>query len=367
MKKISLTIEKLNSEGAGLARNNGKVHFVPWTAPGDKVLVQIEKEHRDYTESRLLDILDKSPDRVLPPCPYFMSCGGCQLQHLSYESQLKWKREIVVDALKRIARLPDVGVAPMIASPKIWNYRSRIQLQKDSQGKVGFFKSKSHEVIEIQSCFIADERLNEKIKDMKKSPLDPPFVKGGLGGFELRVDGSSGFTQINPEQNKKLIELVIDYSALQKSDCVIDLYCGNGNFTFSLAAQSKQVWGIEINSDSLVSAQKRAQELGIKNISWKLGSADKALAELSREVASCDIMLVDPPRRGLEEAMDWIFPLAPHRLIYVSCNPATFARDAARLVKKGYLLKNCQPVDMFPHTSHVELIARFDLSLQRPI
>ncbi len=347
-----LTIEKINSEGAGLARHNvaghgGKIYFVPWTAPGDVVLVQIEKDHRDYAEARILEIIEKSSDRVDPPCPYFSRCGGCQLQHLSYESQLKWKREILVDALKRIARLPEVQVEPMIPSYKIWNYRSRIQLQQDATGKVGFFKGKSHDIVEIESCLIADERLNEKMK------------KGITVGGELRVDDSTGFTQINPEQNKKLIELVVQYAEINSDDRVIDLYCGNGNFTFSLAALSKKVWGVEINSDSLVNAQKKAEALQIKNISWISGSSKNALAQLRKEGVVCDVMLVDPPRQGLEEAMEEILSFAPRRFIYVSCNPATFARDAAQLVKGGYLLERCQPVDMFPQTAHVELVSKF--------
>lgn len=346
MTTLNLTIEKINSEGAGLARLDGKVHFVPWTVPGDVVLVQVEKARRDYAEARLLEIIEKSPDRVDPPCPYFSRCGGCQLQHLSYESQLKWKREILVDALKRIAHLPEVKVEAMIPSPKIWNYRSRIQLQQDQAGKVGFFKVKSHEIVEIEKCLIADERLNEKIAACR-------------GGLELRIDNSTGFTQINPEQNKKLIELVIEYAEIKPSDRVIDLYCGNGNFTFHLASLSKQVWGIEINSHSLVSAQKKSEELQIKNILWISGSSKNALAQLRKKRVLCDMMLVDPPRQGLEEAMEGILNFEPRCLVYVSCNPSTFARDATRLVKAGYLLKRCQPVDMFPHTAHVELVARF--------
>lgn len=350
-----LTIEKLNSEGAGLARHNGKVYFVPCTAPGDTVLVQVEKEHRDYAEGRLLEIIEKSPDRAPPRCPYFSLCGGCQLQHLNYDAQLKWKREIVVDALKRIARLPEVKVDEMIPSPKIWNYRSRIQLQQDRAGKIGFFKAKSHEIVEIEKCLIADERLNAKIK----SPLNPPFAKGGQGGFELRIDDSTGFTQINSEQNERLIELVVKYADVKPNDQVIDLYCGNGNFTFPLAKKAKQVWGIEINSDSLVSARKKAEAMGAKNILWMSDSAGKALGQLKKKGVLCDVMLVDPPRLGLEEAVESILTVVPRCLVYVSCNPATFARDAVCLVKGGYSLERCQPADMFPQTAHVELVAKF--------
>ncbi|MDO8519172.1 MAG: TRAM domain-containing protein, partial [Deltaproteobacteria bacterium] len=148
MLKITLKIEKLNSEGAGIARHEGKVCFIPWAVPGDTVLAQVEKEGRDFNECRLLEVIEKSSDRVDPPCPYFFNCGGCQLQHISYPAQLIAKQTLVMDALKRIARLSDAVVSPLIPSPKIWNYRNRIKLHRDRKGKIGFFKTSSHEIIE---------------------------------------------------------------------------------------------------------------------------------------------------------------------------------------------------------------------------
>ena len=169
--KITVTIEKLNSEGEGLARHLGKVIFIPWGVPGEVVSVQIEEAHKDYNRGRIIDIVQKSPDRTDPPCPWFFNCGGCQLQQMTYEAQLKWKKEIVLDALRRIAKMPDATIEEVIPSPKIWNYRSRIQIQRDREGKIGFFKSQSHEIVEIEKCLIADERLNEKLRKLMIPPV----------------------------------------------------------------------------------------------------------------------------------------------------------------------------------------------------
>ncbi len=345
MHKLNLSIEKLASNGAGIARHEGKIYFVPWGVPGDKVLVQVEKERKDYNEARLLEIVEKSPDHAEPLCPYFYKCGGCQLQHLTYPAQLKWKREIVRDALKRIARLPENSVAEVLPSPKIWNYRTRIQLHQDRQGKVGFYKPESHEVVEIERCLIADERLNEKI------------ASHAAPAIELRVDDSPGFSQINPEQNQNLIHLVLEYLDVQPEDTVFDVYCGSGNFTFSLASRVRHVWGIEKHESSLEEARQKMTQEGIENISWKQGSAFKVLHDLFKQQVSCDRMVVDPPRRGLDEVLEAVLLFKPMVLVYVSCNPATFARDAACLVKAGYQLTHCQPIDMFPQTAHVEIVS----------
>ncbi|MBI2340964.1 MAG: class I SAM-dependent RNA methyltransferase [Deltaproteobacteria bacterium] len=170
--KLTVSIEKLNSEGEGLARHMGKVIFIPWGVPGDTVSIQIEEEQKDYSRGRILDIVQKSPDRADPPCPYFFNCGGCQLQQMTYESQLKSKKEMVLDALRRIAKMPDAACEDVIPSPKTWNYRSRIQIQRDREGKIGFFRAESHEIVEIEKCLIADERLNEKLAELRRQEAE---------------------------------------------------------------------------------------------------------------------------------------------------------------------------------------------------
>lgn len=352
LQKLILKIEKLNSEGAGVGRQDGKVCFVPWTAPGDTVLAHVEKEGKDFNECRLLEIIEKSPDRVDPPCPYFLNCGGCQLQHISYEAQLKAKQTLVTDALKRIARLPDAAVSPIIPSPKIWNYRNRIRLHRDRKGKIGFFKNASHEIIEIEKCLIADERINEKLPLLRVvgAGSKPPLTD------EVRVDGLRTFAQVNDPQNETMIKLVVDFADPKPGEKIIDLYCGVGNFTFPLARKGGEVIGIEKNGAEIEEARKRVGLEKVTNIRWIQQSAPEALVGLQGDGLRCDTLVADPPRRGLSEAVEGMMALKPKKIVYVSCNPATFARDAARLIKAGYHLEKCQPLDMFPHTSHVEVI-----------
>lgn len=379
--KFTLQIEKLTSEGVGLARHEGKVFFVPWTVPGEKVVVQIEKEHKDYNETHLLEIVEQSKDRIDPPCPYFYRCGGCQLQHINYEGQLKWKKEIVLDALTRISKITQPIVEEMIPSPKIWNYRSRIQLQKDQAGKIGFYKTKSHEVVEIDSCLIADERLNERSKEVKegvegseaqdKSRETKHEARGTKQEemeskdaeedwpLELRVDDSSAFTQINPEQNENLVRLVLEYADVKKTDQIFELFCGSGNFTFPLSQKGGHVWAIDKDSEAVRKGEKISSEKDITNITWKQGTVSRLLSQFKKKGLGCSLLVADPPRSGLAEAMEEILLFSPKKIVYVSCNPATFARDAARLIRSDYRLQKCQPIDMFPQTAHVEVVGLF--------
>lgn len=339
--KVSLTIEKLNSSGSGIARKDGLVYFVPLAVPGDEVTVQVEKQHKKYAEARLLTIQKKSPDRIDPPCPYFFECGGCQLQQMTYEAQLKWKKIIVSDALKKITGMGEPPVEDVIGCPQPFHYRSRIQLHSDRQGRIGFYKRQSHQVVKIESCRIADKELNNQLKNLK--------MEAG-STLELRVDGREGFTQINPIQNEVLIQKVLELADVQKNENVFDLYCGNGNFTFPLSLKAKHVWGIEKDH------QKREE---VSNITWKESSVYHGLTELKKENISCDVMIIDPPRRGMDEALELALSFKPKRIVYVSCDPATFSRDAKKILDSSYRLQTCQPIDMFPQTNHIELVSYF--------
>lgn len=346
--QIELTIEKLNSKGAGIARKDGLVYFVPWSVPGDTVLAEVELQHKKYAEARLLAILTPSRDRIKPPCTYFYECGGCQLQHLNYEAQLVWKKIIVQDALKKIARIENTFVLPVLPSPKPFHYRNRIRLHRDGQGNLGFYKNQSHQLVAIEECLIAEEELNQKLIYLKKN---------GTGDLELRIDGGSHFSQVNSFQNEKLIQLVC--SALAGSGAVIDLFCGNGNFTIPIAQKQIPVWGIEKEKALVDEAKKRSVELGLSNIEWILGTAIRGLKQLKHLVGQISCMVVDPPRRGLAEVLPDVIKMAPQKIIYVSCEPATFARDTRDLCTKGYFLKECQPFDMFPQTSQIEVVGTF--------
>ena len=290
--KIELTIEKLNSKGAGIARKDGLVYFIPWGVPGDTVLVQVELQHKKYAEARLLAILNPSKDRIKPPCSYFYECGGCQLQHLSYEATLLWKKVIVEDALKKIAQIKNPLVLPVLPSPKPFHYRNRIRLHQDEKGNLGFYKNQSHQLVAINECLIAEDELNRQL------------------------------THLPIAQNKI------------------------------------PVWGIEKEKALVDEGKKRSGELGLLNIEWILGTAIRGLKQL-KHLAGKISMVVDPPRRGMAEVLPDIVYMAPQKIIYVSCDPATFARDTRDLCAKGYTLKKCQPLDMFPHTSQIEVVGIF--------
>ncbi len=347
--QLTVTVDSLNSEGVGVARHEGKVYFIPWVVPGDTVLVQVEKEHPRYNEARLIHLVQKSPDHIDPRCPYFFECGGCQLQHINDTAQLLYKQNKVEAALKRIARIESCEVSPILAAPERWHYRRRIQLHVDRRGKIGFFKLNSHQIVEIDHCLIADESLNRQLSDLRKSQPEKGF-------YELRVDDSSGFIQNNEAQNKVLINLVLKFVEARTDETIFDLYCGAGNYTFPLARDCLKIYGVEKSTDSIRMAREESVRQSVSNIHWKQGGVFEILTRLQKEGISCDKMVVNPPREGIGEAMEALFKFHPQRIVYVSCNPSTFARDVARFARQGYRLVLCQPVDMFPQTIHVEVV-----------
>ena len=373
--KTQFTIEKLSSSGDGIARHQGKVVFVPWSVPGDVVTIKIEREQRDFSAGRLLTIESPSPDRATPPCPYFFKCGGCQLQQMSYEAQLKWKKEIVRGALERIGGLRSAPLSDVIPSPKIWNYRSRIQLHTDRKGRVGFYAAGSHQIVEIEKCLIADERLNEKLlslRGVRSSAKDDEAIQmsqldcfaiarnDDKGAVELRTHEGNAFTQINPAQNENLIRIVREMAGAKNSDRILELYCGDGNLSLPLAKDGAKLTAVDRDSAALGEARKKSDSSGIKNIRFVCGEVLSVVKGLLLEKRTFDLIVADPPRKGLEGVTDKLPLFGTQKIISVSCNPATFARDAKTLSQSGYELSDCRPLDMFPHTAHIELVGLFE-------
>lgn len=355
MSRLTVTIEQINSSGAGVARHEGKVYFVPFAVPGDVVEIMVVREHKRYAECRILRIISKSPHRVEPPCPYYFKCGGCQLQHVTYDEQLKAKQNQVINALSRLGKFQNVSVAPTRPSPEIFNYRNRIRLHRDKAGRVGFFSAGSHKLIEIEKCLIAREELNIRIKAIKDGGEN--FPPDG----ELRADGAKAFGQVNPEQNENLVRQVIDFAVLTGNEEVVDLYAGSGNFSFPLAQKAKKVWAIERDAAAVEWGKKKSAS-GRSPIIWINASALKGLLDLKREGACPSVIVCDPPRQGMKEALDALVALNPQKIIYVSCDPATFARDCGVLAQKGWQLGEAVPLDMFPQTAHVEVVGVLRLS-----
>lgn len=336
----------------GLARSEGKVYFVPWALPGDEIDAKVEVEHANYSEASIVKITKKSSERVKAPCQYFLNCGGCRLQHLDYDAQLRWKKVIVEDALSKIPK-NKIECEDVLPSPKIWNYRNRIQVHHNRQGQWGFYESKSHHVIEIDECLIAEENLNDQLRELKK------IKAKGSQTAELSVKEQEGFTQVNTSQNEVLIAKILEFVQPTAESIILDVYCGSGNFTIPLAAKAKKVIGLEKSRDALTEAQQKAAASKIGNIQWRQGIASRLLYQCVQEEISFDAMVLDPPRRGLEEALKFVVQLKIPLVVLVSCEPATFARDAAGLIAAGYQFEKIQPLDMFPHTPHVEVVGVF--------
>lgn len=374
MEERILTIDRLAFGGEGVGRDEGKVVFVPWTVPGDRVRVRTLSDHGRYERAELLEVLEKSADRADPPCPVFGLCGGCQWQHLKYETQLRWKTEILRESLERTGQVSAAKILPMIPAPNPWNYRRRVQMKVDADGRIGFYRFKSHEVVPVEMCSIADPLLNDKLKEIRSSP------ERLERGFEISLNGSSpaslrediegderSFSQINPGQNKSLIQTVLDFAfgnaerAFTRKKTVVELYAGSGNLTFPLAERAGEVIAVEENPDAVRQGEDDAMGRGIETIDWIRGTAEWGLKKIYRRKISADVLVLDPPRRGAKEILDLIPLVRPRLIVYVSCDPMTLSRDVKDLTRRHYSLEKVQPIDMFPQTYHIESVAQLSL------
>jgi 23S rRNA (uracil1939-C5)-methyltransferase len=284
----------------------------------------------------------------------------------------------------------DELVLPTLASPKQWYYRNRIQLHVDSKGRIGFYKSKSKEVVEFDECLIADERLNEQLKQRRLPPPSPSSIPstslragkgegnvtpsplvlarrlcgGGEGwgegdrphikGFSLRLEEGPSFSQINTEQNERLKKVLTEWLSEVPHDSIMELYAGAGNFTFPVASVAKKIIASDIDGQAIHYARLRQQKEGMGNIEFICAPAHDAAKKFH---GPCDIVLIDPPRKGCAESIDVIVGLKPGSILYISCDPATLARDIKSFCEFGYKLKRCLPVDMFPQTYHIESVS----------
>ena len=298
-------------------------------------------------------IIAPSDLRVPAKCKYFGKCGGCQWQHLAYDCQLEWKQKIIQETWERIAK-KDVDVLDVIPSPKQWNYRNRIQLHVDSWGKVGFKRTKSHEVVDIEKCLIADDKLNQEFAE-KKDQMK--YWQKGLGlKLDEEREGAGSFAQVNTSQNVNLKKVVSDLVKSLNVKNVVELYAGSGNLTYAYAESVDLVIANDIDKKAVKGGNEQAKKLGFDNIKFEWGSAEKTLENTKEKV---DLVLLDPPRTGAKETMDFVAKSKPEFVLYVSCDPPTLARDSIKLFDEGYEVMKCQPLDMFPQTFHVETIALF--------
>jgi tRNA/tmRNA/rRNA uracil-C5-methylase (TrmA/RlmC/RlmD family) len=384
---LDVTIEKIVPNGFGLGHVEGLTVMVQLVAPGDKVRVKTGKRNGNLVFAQLEEILEPSPLRVEPGCKYFGRCGGCNFQQLSYEEQLKAKVAIVADCLRRIAKLetpPEIHITP---SEKPWQYRSRASWHLDTAGKkIGYFYRNSNEVCDINECPKLLEPLQAELTRLRSelhwgelwssiAHIDAAGAGGEISLFseELAPEPSEitfesngfhfsynarVFFQGNPYVTPKLVEAAVKDL---RGDVALDLYCGVGLFTLPLAQKFSRVVGVEENPESIELARKNAQRNRLHNIDFTAADVGAGIKENRRRLRGLNTLLLDPPRVGVEKrVVAQILELAPRDIVYVSCDPATLARDLKALFAQ-YELTNIAAFDMFPQTHHVETVAKLTL------
>ena len=351
MRTVDLKIEDVAFGGKGVARENGKAVFIPFTIDGESVSAKITREKKQFAEAELVDLRETSSHRVEPPCPYFGQCGGCAYQHIDYAHQLAIKSRQVHDVLQRIGKLKDVPMRSIIPSPLQYAYRNRITVHAEN-GVIGYFRRDSHRLIDVERCPIAMDEVNRELTDLRARDL-------GDGHYTLRArSGPRVFSQTNDGVANALRDLIVELMP-PNQDLLIDAFCGAGSFTKALVDKFNRVVGIDWDRFAIAAALETA---GAKE-TYIAGDVDANLNSiLGQSDADQTAVIVDPPAVGLSaHARKTIVDLAPATLIYVSCNPATLARDLAEL-QQQFKIESVTPLDMFPQTAEIEVVVQLQRS-----
>jgi 23S rRNA (uracil1939-C5)-methyltransferase len=432
-KQLTVDIEKIVYGGKGMGRAGGKVVFIPFTAPGDRVTAEISKEKKNYLEAELRTIEKPSPKRIPPFCPVFALCGGCHLQHLGYDDQISIKEENLRGFLHRLFSRRRFEILPTLRAPQDRGYRIRAQLKGSPAGgrtTLGFYGIRSHRVVGIDRCPLlhplADEILREigrairrpegnyrlRGADIFVSPEEKKgiirltgmetgglkilqglvqkssFIKGAQGEVKGRTSWgdlllrfllpgepatepievsipADSFFQVNALQNMNLIQKVRDWAGLTGRERVLDLFCGAGNLSLPLAQKAGKIWGVDSDPAAISAAKENARRNGLKNCFFRAVRADAGVSWALAETDRLDLVVLDPPRAGAAEALAPLARLRPSKILYVSCEPPTLVRDLFRLGDLGYQVTRLQPLDMFPQTYHLEVIAELQLAVGR--
>lgn len=425
-----IVIDKLSFGGSGLGRIDGKACFVPLSAPGDHLIVNISKNKRSYSEGIIDKIVSSSSFRIVPTCPFFGICGGCNWQHIDYDEQCRQKEQIVCESLWRGARVDADKVKPILHSPYTMGYRQRIQLKAYfSEGRLllGFHKKGSHIVVDVNdTCLIASPSLNLSIPYLRRTILNyseptkipqidlsssstgsvsaifhyigessdgfAEYLKteydssagvqsvgvqfgrkvtyrhlAGLEYMHYMVPNSDGnemsicyspdgFSQVNFSQNRQIVSCLTEIVRSIPHQSVLDLYCGNGNFSLPLAAIVENLVGYENFEKSVEIANFNASQNSVSNAKYLVMDSAKAVMQIADDKIKYDLVLLDPPRTGAVNVAENIHKIGAAHIIYVSCDPMTLSRDLAIIQKNGYEVLFVQPFDMFPQTYHIETL-----------
>ncbi len=350
---FEIEIDKLSYGGEGVGtRVDGIKVFVPYSAPDEVLKVKSVKVHKRHIEAEIVEVIKPSPNRIEPKCPYYYDCGGCHWQHMDYATQIHWKQIVLEETLKRIGQIKDVTIFPTVPSPKHWGYRNHIRVHADKDGKIGFFAGSSMDIVEIQRCIISDDEVNDFLKMIKDRG---PFIDEDI---ELGKDDHGTFQQANTLQNENLQKMICDWMKPLPHDNVVELYCGGGNFTFSIKDIVKSVTAVDSHEGGIAHAKNRVKKEKINNLEFICDTAYNYIKENKKDLKDrVDCLLMDPPRSGADAIIPEIVEIMPKSILYVSCNPSTMARDLTGLTSSGYVLEKVQPIDMFPQTYHIEALA----------
>jgi 23S rRNA (uracil1939-C5)-methyltransferase len=438
---IDVEFVDLTHEGQGVAKLDGFPIFVPGGLPGESAQIKILNVKKNYGYGKLIEIREKSPYRVEIPKEDMHKYGGCQLHHMSYEGQLQFKQNLVEQTLTRIGKLQDVNIHPIIGMEQPFHYRNKAQVpvgERNGRLITGFYKPRTHEIIDTDESVIHMEAINDAIKIVKEicselgvaayneeahtgvlrhimarfgrktdelmivlitrteklphrkeivekivaalpnvksvvhnvNPKRTNVILGEktqvlwgqdviydyIGNVKFAISPRS-FYQVNPVQTQVLYDKALAYAGLTGEEIVFDAYCGIGTISLFLAQQAKKVYGVEVVPDAINDAKKNADLNGNTNVEFSVGEAEVVIPNWAEEGIHADVIVVDPPRKGCDAALlKTIIEMKPKRVVYVSCNPATLARDLGILEAGGYQTLEVQPVDMFPMTMHVECV-----------
>lgn len=432
----TVTIEGYGEGGMGVARIDGRVVFVHGALRGEKCRVLILKTLKSVAFAKVLEVIEPSSERITPDCPYFPRCGGCTYRHIRYEEELRLKKQRVQDNLSRIGG-SDVTVEEILGARDTLRYRNKAQYPVSKDGAVGFYRARTHEVIECEHCLLvkpeadaAAEALREYMQSCRVAGYDEKtgrglvrhlYVRSNAAGESLvcvLVNGDKlpkedrlvallrdacpkctgivlgtntkkgnvilgdryrtlwgsdrledtlcgktfrlsvpSFYQVNRVQAERLYAKAIEFASLTGQETVLDLYCGAGTITLALSDHAKKVLGAEIVPEAIDDARENAARNGVKNAEFFCGDASDVAKKLARENLRPDVITVDPPRKGLAaDVVESIAEMQPQRVVYVSCDSATMARDVKRLADLGYTAQRACAVDMFPRADHVETV-----------
>ncbi len=405
MEQFEVQLEKIVHGGDAMGHApDGRPVFVPFAAPGERARVEVCEERKGFLRARLLETIDASPDRVAPRCRHFGECGGCQFQHLAYPLQLAVKEKILREQFLRLGGIPDPPIRTVLPSPQEWNYRNNVQFNLAKGKRLGFYRTDSETVMPIEECHLPLPRLVDLWKSLDWEPFpglrqigfraadaeemivfesdsgEPPettveapvsiallgpegeaaYLAGGplqyeVGGRTFTVSAGS-FFQVNSAQIPALVDLVMELADPQRSETVMDVYCGAGLFSAFLAGRAERMIGIEESPSAVADFEINLDDFD--TVELYAAPAEQALEEIS---ARPSLAVVDPPRSGMApRAMRGLLRMAPARIVMVSCEMSTLARDARLLVEAGYRLTALAPADMFPQTSHLESVSRWE-------